>query len=446
MLGKLSGQGHLFREPLTAMLNMEKPLIALGNSINWAFFEQQFSKHYSKMGRPSKPIRLMVGLLIIKQLENLSDERLVALWEENPYWQYFCGEQYFQAKPPCEASELCHFRDRIGKEGMEVIFSESIRIQGDKVEVEEVIVDTTCQEKDVTYPTDSKLLSQAMRALRRVADQHGIQLRQSYVKVEAEILKNIRFLHRDAKQKARWIRKLRTIAGRLNRDVSRKLPAEIGEQTRVDLSNCEKIINQKREDKKKIYSLHEPQVACIAKGKAHKKFEFGAKAALAVCTKSGVIVGAVSFANNQHDAHTQPALLDHVFESTGKRPAIAIGDRIYKSVKPYKGTTTIAPTNGKSPKAQSKRERKLKQERFRKRAGIEATISHLKNDFRMRRNYLSGVVGDEMNLLLAAAAFNFKKWINTFWCLVFRAYLKFKTPIAPNLQPQIFLNPKIATF
>lgn len=444
MLGRTDTQANMFREPLAAMLNQNKPLLALGREINWAFFESHFSKYYSKIGRPSKPIRLMVSLLIIKQLENISDERLVEMWEENPYWQAFSGEQYFQSSPPCEASELCHFRDRIGSDGVELIFSESIRIHGDSVKTEEVLVDTTCQEKDITFPTDSKLLCQVNKYLRELANDLRIPLRQSYVRVEAELLKKIRFTRHKAAEKQRWIKKLRTNSGRLFRDVSRKLPETISAAQSIQLDNCQKIIDQKKESKNKIYSLYEPQVACIAKGKMHKRYEYGAKAAIATCFDSGVIVGAVSFPSNAYDPSTQPALLDHIYSSTQKRPRIAIGDRIYSKVKDYKGTKTIAPTNGKKHSEQSRYQRELYKKRFRKRAGIEAVISHLKQDFRLGRNYLSGIKGDEINLLMASAAFNFKKWMNTFWAFIFIGFFSVGSLKNGNKsKAQLFLRLKL---
>jgi IS5 family transposase len=104
-------------------------LFLLANEINWCVFEEQFKKHYSeKMGKPAKPIRLMVSLLILKHLRNLSDENLVDQWAENIYFQYFAGEQFFQPKIPCVPTELVAFRQRIGEEGVELILKESIRV------------------------------------------------------------------------------------------------------------------------------------------------------------------------------------------------------------------------------------------------------------------------------------------------------------------------------
>ncbi len=124
------------------MLDSNDPLIALADTINWDSFEKSFAKYYSDKGRPAKPIRLMVGLLILKQLENLSDENIVLQWKRNPYYQYFCGMQEYVPALPCDATELVKFRKRIGKEGIEEIFTMSIVLHGKKA-----------YEKQVTFST-----------------------------------------------------------------------------------------------------------------------------------------------------------------------------------------------------------------------------------------------------------------------------------------------------
>lgn len=133
-------------------LNQKHPLYLLANQIDWEIFEKAFTPLYSAhQGRPAKPIRLMVGLLILKPLRNLSDEGVVEEWSENNYFQYFCGEPAFVPGQPCDASELVHFRKRIGESGLELIFKESIRINGADSEEERVSVDTTVQEKKITF-------------------------------------------------------------------------------------------------------------------------------------------------------------------------------------------------------------------------------------------------------------------------------------------------------
>ena len=151
-------------------LDQRHPIYKLAGEINWDAFEEAFSKHYhAELGRPCKPIRLMAGLLILKHVRNLSDESVVGQWSENLYYQHFCGEREFQPAAPCEASELVHFRKRIGAEGMELIFRESIRVNGKDAEEREVVVDTTVQEKNITFPTDAKLQGKIIAKCREMS-------------------------------------------------------------------------------------------------------------------------------------------------------------------------------------------------------------------------------------------------------------------------------------
>jgi IS5 family transposase len=144
-------------------------------------FEEAFSKHYSAtMGKPAKPIRLMVSLLILKQLRNLSDENVVVVWSENVYFQYFSGEAFFVPKEPCSATELVEFRKRIGEEGIELIFKESIRVNGKDGDEDTLSADTTIQEKNITYPTDTKLHKKIIKKCIGIARAEKIVLRQSY--------------------------------------------------------------------------------------------------------------------------------------------------------------------------------------------------------------------------------------------------------------------------
>ncbi|MCI1648262.1 MAG: transposase, partial [Bacteroides sp.] len=146
---------------LDDLLNQEHPLHKLSHKINWSVFEEALTALYcADNGRPAKPIRLMCGLLILKHLRDLSDESVVEQWSENAYFQYFCGMHEFVPSFPCNSSELVHFRKRIGEKGIELILSESIRVNNDKSDDEHhgtAFIDSTVQEKNVTYPTDAKL-------------------------------------------------------------------------------------------------------------------------------------------------------------------------------------------------------------------------------------------------------------------------------------------------
>src|SRR5215469_7839755 len=145
-------QGHLLYQDLLEQLNPKDPLLLLAKKIPWERFEKDFAQLYSSVGRPAKPIRLMVGLLLLKQLENLSDERVVEAWTRNPYYQFFCGSEYFQWHEPCDPTDLVYFRKRIGEAGMEKIFQASVEIHGAASLEREVVIDTTVQEKIMYRP------------------------------------------------------------------------------------------------------------------------------------------------------------------------------------------------------------------------------------------------------------------------------------------------------
>ena len=137
-------QRQFLYEGLAEMLNPQEPLYKLGEQIDWDGVVKEFSKYYVDFGRPSHPTRLMVSLLLLKQLFDIGDEKVVEQWTHNPYWQYFGVQSRFQWKSTCDASDLVHFRKRIGKEGVQKIFELSVRLhKRETVEEREVVVDTT---------------------------------------------------------------------------------------------------------------------------------------------------------------------------------------------------------------------------------------------------------------------------------------------------------------
>ena len=163
-------QPNLFETDLLLQLDPSDLLLRLSSVIPWHEFDDAFSIHYTKStGTPSKPIRLMVGLLILKQLENLSDESVVLQWKRNPYYQAFCGMKEFQRELPCHSTELVHFRKRIGAEGIERIFKMSVSLHGNAAQEDTVHIDTTVHEKNITYPTDSKLAIRIINRLNKLA-------------------------------------------------------------------------------------------------------------------------------------------------------------------------------------------------------------------------------------------------------------------------------------
>ncbi len=404
------GQMSFISPDLIDQLNPKHYLVILAERIPWDFLEDELSVFYhKKMGRPAKPIRLMTGLMILKQLENLSDERVVEAWVANPYMQYFCGETQFQWKLPCDPTDLTYFRRRIGEKGVQKILEVSIALHGRAALEKEVTIDTTVQEKNITFPTDAKLHRKIIERCREIAESEEVTLRRSYTRTVKKLIMAQRFSqHPKNKKKAKKAQKqLKTIAERLIRELYRKLSPWGIALYKERLELYEQVLKQERHSKNKIYSLHEPDVYCISKGKEHKKYEFGSKVSITTTKNSGIIVGALNFSKNIYDGHTLDKVLDQVESLRGTRPEVGICDR------GYRGKTCVGGTQILIPKPPDKRatpyEKQKARKRFRRRAGIEPIIGHLKSDFRLNRNFLQGIVGDSINVMMAAAAFNFKK-------------------------------------
>ena len=408
MLTKASHTSYLFSD-LADMLNQKHPLYILANKIDWQKFEDAFSPLYCKNnGRPAKPIRLMCGLLILKHLRNISDESIVEQWSENAYYQYFCGMTMFTPSYPCNASELVHFRKRIGEQGVELIFQESIRVnqqQDDDDHHDTAFIDSTVQEKNITHPTDAKLYKKIVQRVLEISKDLGLHLRQSYTFILKDIYRDQRFRNNPKTRKKAFKadKKLKTIAGRLVRELKRNL----GDNHTYDelISIFEQILSQQAKTKNKIFSIHEPEVECISKGKDYKKYEFGNKVSI-IRSQTGLLLAALSF-RNENDSKTIEDSLQQVKRLTGKRIRCLAGDRGYRGRKEIDGTQILIPD---TPKAKdSYYQRRKKHQLFCKRAGIEPTIGHIKSDHRLNRNFYKGVVGDAINVLLAAAAYNFKR-------------------------------------
>ena len=414
MQGKIrhNPQKDLFKIPLTDIVSEKIDLVKLTHKLKWDDISTHFGPYYSQNGRPSVPTRTMVGLLLLKSMYSVADEELIPSWIQNPYWQYFCGEQYFKDTGPCDPSDLVHFRKRIGKEGSEYILKLTVQLHGkDAFEEAQVICDTTVQEKDITFPTDAKLYYAVIEQCWKIANDNDIKLHQSFKFLSKAMRLKLRFAHHPKKKKVarHALKKLRSFAHKLIGQLKNSLNQQQNKIYEDKFVLFTKVLLQKRDDSNKIYSLHEPDVYCMAKGKEHKTYEFGCKASIAITKTSGIIVGATTFEKNTNDLYTIEQTLKQIEYTTEKLPEELICDR------GYRGKTKIGDCKISIPKplpqSATRYEKQKVQAKFRRRASIEPIIGHLKHDHRMARNFLKGQIGDFINCVLAAAGFNLKKML-----------------------------------
>ena len=454
MLGKLPlDKGDLFRSRLDSIINLNHELVRLSQELDWRWLEAQLEPFYAVQGRPSIPVRQIAGLLLLKQMFNQSDESVIDRWIENPYWQYFTGETYFQTSKPFDPSDFVLFRKRIGESGMEKILTLSIKLHPGEESAEIVQMDTTVQEKNITYPTDQKLASRVMAWTRRFAQWSDIKLKQTFEKEEKKLrrLATAQYRTKEGLRKRKAaIKRLKTIAGRLIRDVQSKLTAEELGNYGDALLFFKEILAQQRMDKDKVYSVHEPDVSCIAKGKVHKKYEFGCKVSVGRTAGKGVITGMKCFRGNPYDGDTiAPTLeqMERILEPIGgQTPKKVVYDRGGRGRKQIGKTTVMTPMAG--PRNLSKKEKNKLKQLFRGRAAIEPTIGHLKSDFGMDRNFLRGLLGDAVNALLAGAAYNLKMRLRELKALIlglFRSIIRLLTARQAAFVPSLNNQPQVWT-
>lgn len=410
-----SCQLDLFRAQFDQLLDHSHSLFILANKIDWNRFETALADCYCPdLGAPAKSIRLLVGLHYLKHTFNESDESLLERWVENPYWQHFCGFTTMQHKLPLHPTSLTKWRQRVGVEQLVGLLEETIALavrekQVTKRELAQVNVDTTVQEKNITHPTDSKLYHTAIVQLGRAAKKRGVKLRQTYVRVAKKAaIKVSRYAHaKQFKRMRRQLKKLRTLLGRVIRDVQRRVP-EPDESLAELLALCERLHAQRRTDSKKLYSLHEPEVMCISKGKAHKRYEFGQKVTVATTNRGNWIVAAELCGGNPYDGHTLAAAMASIENNTGVGVTDAYVDKGYRG-HDYAGTATVHLAG-----SSTRRLSRTKKKRRKRRSAVEPKIGHLKSDNRMRRCFLKGLVGDAINVVLAAAGSNLQKLLRAF--------------------------------
>jgi len=427
-------QGDLFRVELARIIDRAHGLVELSEAVDWDRLDGLFRTTYcADNGRPGVSTRLMVALHYLKYTHNLSDEEVVYGWVENPYWQYFSGMKWFEHKVPINASSMTRWRKRIGEAGAEELLKETIeaglKLKAVKsYELKRVNVDTTVQEKEIRFPPDARLYDRARQRLVDACKERGIALRRNDNRKSKQLLhKQSRYAHAFQMRRAkRCTRRLRIFLGRVIRDIQRKY-REPDEQLQTLLDVGAKIFHQKRKDKNKIYSVHAPEVECISKGKAHKRYEFGCKVSVAATSPGGWFVEAMAVHGNPYDGHTLAGALSQV-ERIAKRPDYAFVDRGYRG-HGYEEDVEVH--------VDKVRRRKIARSLWRwmkRREAIEPGIGHLKRKHRMDRNRLKGKEGDQVNAILNAAGMNFWKLFK--WAAALLRFLFWSIYFCQNLTLQ----------
>lgn len=427
------GELRMRKTRLANLVDGRHPMVRLARQIDWRSFDERFGAYYSGgKGRPATSTRLMVSLHYLKYTHDLSDEAVVGGWVENPYWQYLSGMEFFEHEPPIDPSSMSRWRRRVGEAGAEELLKETIqsglRLGAVKPsQLNRVNVDTTVQEKHIRFPTDPRLYDRMRQRLVEAAREEGVPLRQSYVRVGKRLLaQQSRYAHAKQWRRARGCtRKLRTMLGRVVRDIERK-SLDPGEETGGLLALAKRLHRQKRDDKGKLYSVHAPEVECISKGKAHKRYEFGCKVALAVSSKGGWVLAAHSLEGNPYDGHTLRSTMERIVSTAGIEPGHAYVDMGYRG-HDYEGGCEIhvgRRRRGSIAKALWRW--------MRRRAAIEPSIGHLKEHRRMERNRLKGTLGDKVNAILSAAGMNFSKLLAALGALLSLLVARFGGLISPR--------------
>ena len=427
-----TGQADMFRSRLDQIIDLNHALARLARTIDWGFLEKECGAVYSDgPGQPPLPTRLMAGIAILKYMHNLSDDMVCDRWVENPYFQYFCGEEFFQHRLVFERSSLTRWRQRMGEDKLNALLQESLAVAAKTkaikpAELSRVVIDTTVQPKAIAFPTDAKLLHRSREILVRLARKHGMVLRQSYKRVgKLALIKHQRYAHaKQFKRAGKMLRKLKTYLGRVRRDITRKIKghAHLIDAFARPLSITARVLRQKQRQRgRKVYALHAPEVECIGKGKAHKPYEFGVKVSVATPLshpKGGQFVTHVqALPGNPYDGHTLATVIPAMEKLTGATITRAIADAGYRghnAPRPFQ-VYVAGQKRGVTPEI-----KRL----FKRRAAVEPVIGHLKDGHRMGRNPLAHTTGDAINAVMAAVGYNFRllvRWLGLLLRLILGA-------------------------
>jgi IS5 family transposase len=426
------GEQDLFRSRLDQIINLKHELVKLSQTVSWSIIETKCGEVYADgPGMPPLPTRLMAGLAILKFTFDLSDEELCARWVENPYFQYFCGEEFFLHELPFDRSSLTRWRQRMGEERVAALLQESLSVAvrtGAMApqDTRRVIVDTTVQPKNVMFPTDAKLLHRAREKLVALAKKMGLDLRQSYTRVgKLALIKHQRYTHaHQFKRAGKALRKLKTYLGRTIRDIARQIAGDddLHAIFQRPLHLAGRVLEQRQKQHgKKVYSLHAPEVECIGKGKAHAPYEFGVKVSVATTlhrSRGGQFaLHAKALPGNPYDGHTLAAVIPEMEAMIGNGIERILADAGYRGHNAALRHRFKVYTSG-----QKRRMTPAIKREMRRRAAIEPVIGHIKNEHRMGRNYLAHTQGDAINAVLAAAGYNFRQLL-TWLRLLLRLWL-----------------------
>jgi len=410
-----TGQRDMFCARLDQIIDLTHPLAKLRRQIDWGYMQETFGAMYKiGPGQPPLATQLMVGLAIIKYTENLSDEDLTERWVQNPYYQYLCGEEFFQHKAPFDRSSLTRWRKRMGEERLASLLSETLRIAHttkalSTQDLQRVVVDTTVQPKNIAHPTDHRLLLKTIEKLTKLAKKEGIPLRQSYRRVaKLASIKAGRYIHaKQFKRARREIKFLRIRLGRVIRDIRRQLDVRPYLEDKFhDLLMLASAVKAQDHHQRgpKVYALHAPEVECIGKGKARMPYEFGCKVSVVTSVtkpKGGqFVLHTEAHHGNPYDGHTLGPVLEHLHQRLGIELDRGHVDKGYRGHN-YPNKFKIWIT-GQARNVTKNIKREMK-----RRAAVEPVIGHVKAEHRMGRNYLKGRTGDRTNAILAAAGYNF---------------------------------------
>src|SRR5258707_67332 len=410
-----TGSADLFRARLDQIINMRHELVQLAGKIDWEFIDGEIAPLYSDGGRPGIATQFVIGLFLLKHIYGLSDEGVCERWVYDPYFQHFTGEEFFQHEFPHERSDLSHWRKRLGDK-LELLLAESLRVAHESgtlrtKDLKRVTVDTTVQPKNISFPTDAKLLHAAIKGLNRLADKHGVQLRQSYLRIaKRAAMMAGRYAHaKQFNRHRRELRILRTRLGRLIRDIGRKIEghADLEAAFALPLARAFQIRSQQQRQRGwKLYSFHAPETECIGKGKASAPYEFGVKVSIVTTNARApggqFVLHARALPGNPYDGHTLRAVIEDTQRLTGREIERAYVDKGYRGHDAPKPHSVFISGQKRGVFGVIKRE-------LRRRSAIEPLIGHMKEEGHLGRCYLKGHAGDAANTILTAAGYNFRR-------------------------------------